>query len=98
MKSRDFCYWLQGYFELAPPSGGLTQEQADTVAKHLALVFKHEIDPSAGSAEHQTELNEIHSPGAQPVTPESVAAAIKEAVDKLPKPSGGYGREPVMRC
>lgn len=60
MTSRDFCYWLQGFFELSDPHGGLTQEQADSIEKHLALVFKHEFDPSAGDAKHQAELNQIH--------------------------------------
>jgi hypothetical protein len=67
--SRDFCYWLQGFFELSDPHSGLTQEQADTIEKHLALVFKHEIDPSQGSPAHQAELNKIHEgsvPTAQP--------------------------------
>lgn len=62
MKSRDFCFWLQGYFELKDEGGhGLNKEQFEIVKKHLALVFKHEIDPSMGGKEHQKELNEIHS-------------------------------------
>ncbi len=40
----EFCYWLQGFFELAVPtdhgSGGLSQWQAHTIQDHLALVFK----------------------------------------------------------
>ncbi len=60
MTSRDFCYWLQGYFEIGG-AGPLTAEQASMVAKHLALVFKHEIDPSMGHADHQDELNKIHN-------------------------------------
>lgn len=62
MKSRDFCYWLQGYFELEShdPSEGLTHEQVETVKAHLAMVFKHEIDPSHGTPEHQKELQELH--------------------------------------
>lgn len=57
MQSRDFCYWLQGYFEIAenidPVSKGtrpkdveLTQNQVDVIRAHLNLVFKHEIDVS----------------------------------------------------
>ncbi len=59
MTSRDFCYWLQGYFEMTDPTG-LTLAQTDVVRKHLALVFKHEIDPSAGPLSHQTQLNQTH--------------------------------------
>ncbi len=32
------------------------------VRRHLALVFKHEIDPSMGDAKHQEKLNETHGP------------------------------------
>jgi hypothetical protein len=72
MTSRDFCYWLQGFFELSaagkhPDDGSLTNVQGDAIRRHLALVFKHEIDPSAGPPEHQTELNKIHA--AQSSTP-----------------------------
>lgn len=62
MTSRDFCYWLQGYLELRPGHhDSLDPKQLECIQKHLALVFKHEIDPSAGSQAHQVELNEIHS-------------------------------------
>jgi len=61
MKSRDFAFWLQGFFEI---SGGniLTAQQVEMIKKHLALVFKHEIDPEAGSSEHQESLNHTHGP------------------------------------
>lgn len=69
MTSRDFCYWLQGYLELQPLArgaelGGMSPEQTHAVRSHLALVFKHEIDPNAGPPAHQTELDKIHSLGA----------------------------------
>lgn len=60
MTSRDFCYWLQGFFEIQDPNI-ITQKQKQCIKKHLALVFKHEIDPSMGDDKHQKELNEIHS-------------------------------------
>lgn len=59
MSSRDFCYWLQGFFEVADPEH-LTHSQLKMVKKHLSLVFKHEIDPSFGNEEHQAALNQIH--------------------------------------
>lgn len=66
MTSRDFCYWLQGFFEIddALPEAkreGLSKEQAEMIKKHLVLVFKHEIDPSYGDAKHQEDLNKIHN-------------------------------------
>lgn len=69
MTSRDFCYWLQGFFEIrdaqlaeAKDVSPLSATQTDLVKRHLALVFAHEIDPSAGPPAHQATLNEIHAP------------------------------------
>lgn len=62
MTSRDFVYWLQGFMEINQPLS-ITEEQTKIIKNHLALVFKHEIDPSMGNAEHQEELNKIHSTG-----------------------------------
>ena len=60
MKSRDFCYWLQGLFELAEPST-LDEKQVQTIRNHLNMVFYHEIDPSYGGKEVQDALNNLHS-------------------------------------
>ena len=61
MKSRDFCYWLQGYFELTE-KGSLPEVKVEAIKKHLAMVFKHEIDPAMGDSAHQKDLNDIHNP------------------------------------
>ena len=57
MTSRDFAFWLQGYLELS--DGGrkspLSGAQVETVARHLALVFIHEIDPSLKAANARLE-------------------------------------------
>ncbi len=46
MKSRDFCYWLQGYFELSAPCNSLATdlsvEQSGIVRQHLNMVLIHE--------------------------------------------------------
>lgn len=60
MTSRDFCYWLQGFFELHGSDISLDATQAELVRAHLAMVFKHEIDPSHGSPEHVKELSDLH--------------------------------------
>ncbi len=69
MTSRDFCYWLQGYFEIhncnmpenmKDSRGGLSCHQADMIRNHLAMVFKHEIDPSMGPLAHQAALGALH--------------------------------------
>lgn len=57
MKSTEFCYWLQGFFELSKLDK-LSEEQVKCIKNHLNLVFKHEIDPSYG--ENLKELQKIH--------------------------------------
>lgn len=59
MKAVEFCYWLQGVFEVADPKS-LTEEQTDIIKKHLALVFIHDIDPSYPK-DQQEKLNKVHS-------------------------------------
>ena len=87
MTSRDFCYWLQGFFEIsessANPSVILGGDQVSTIKKHLALVFAHEIDPSQGDEAHQAILNEIHNPTTSP--------APMPFVQQVPG-------KPLMRC
>ncbi len=58
MKSVEFCYWLQGLFELAKPTE-LNAEQTELVRRHLSMVFVHEIDPSY-PPEQQSGLNKLH--------------------------------------
>lgn len=59
MQSRDFAYWLQGFFEISNAES-MTAEQVSMVKKHLNLVFAHEIDPAMGDKPHQAKLNAIH--------------------------------------
>jgi len=61
MTSRDFCYWLQGFFELSDQQGPLTLEQKHMIKNHLAMVFVHEIDPSFGDKKKQEELTKTHN-------------------------------------
>jgi len=61
MTSRDFAFWLQGFFEVSNAET-ITKEQTQVIKNHLNLVFKHEIDPSMGDDKHQAELNAIHKP------------------------------------
>jgi len=70
MKSRDFCYWLQGLFELAEPST-LDEKQVQTIRNHLNMVFYREIDPSYGDEEVQLALDKLHSGGHNAVNSET---------------------------
>ena len=58
MTSRDFCYWLQGFFEISKAET-VTAEQKEIIKRHLDMVFEHEIDPSF-PAKQQGILNKIH--------------------------------------
>lgn len=67
MQSRDFCYWLQGFFEIQsmtagipPEANGLNAAQVSMIRHHLHMVFAHEIDPAMGNADHQAKLNTLH--------------------------------------
>lgn len=81
MTSRDFCYWLQGLFELSEPRQ-LSVEQTTMVRRHLALVFEHEIDPSAGPPEKQAELSAIH----EGLSESDVVEIVEKTLAKQPKP------------
>ena len=68
MTEKDFCYWLQGFFELSDSKElSLNSKQVELIRKHLNLVFFHAIDtsytedlPKEESEKIQEKLNEIH--------------------------------------
>jgi hypothetical protein len=74
MTARDFCFWLQGYFELGEinPSFGVPRDAAEKIQQHLALVFIHDIDPKIdkGNADMKALLDSVHT-GKLQVSPES---------------------------
>lgn len=45
MTSKEFCYWLQGLYELGNPVI-LNEHQTQTIKRHLNMVFVHEIQPA----------------------------------------------------
>lgn len=58
MTERDFCYWLQGFFEINGVDGEkdllLNHQAVKTIKEHLQLVFRKET--GAGSA-HPSPLS-----------------------------------------
>lgn len=40
--AESFCYWLQGFFEIADPTA-LTEKQVKMIKEHLNMVFIHKI-------------------------------------------------------
>lgn len=67
MTARDFCFWLQGYFEVAgiDPAWGIPRDKAEVIQRHLALVFAHDIDPKADKGDPATKsiLDGLHHGG-----------------------------------
>ncbi len=60
MKTTEFCYWLQGFFELSD-STELSVKQVETIKNHLNLVFVHDIDPSYSKDENvQQNYQKLH--------------------------------------
>lgn len=92
MKSVEFCYWLQGMFEINPPSVGLSKEQVSIIKKHLDMVFYHEIDNSYPS-EQQDALNKFHNEIKQPV---EVKQEVKQEVKPQYIPNVGEKEEHVI--
>lgn len=104
MMTRDFCYWLNGWLELAQPTSA-NEEQMKIIQKHLSMVFQHDIDPSFG--ENTEELRKIHSIDVGELSTEEARAAIQKVQENMrlntpkePPRSGGpyHGREPRIMC
>lgn len=94
MTSRDFCFWLQGLFELQPGLTELTEQQVTLIKRHLAMVFIHEIDPSMGGKGDQDKLNNIHTPvEIFPSTPVSPTIPVWPT-----NPTTALDNKPKMRC
>lgn len=69
MTSRDFAYWLQGFFEITETKK-IDEKQTEIIKKHLNLVFFHEIDPSySDDPKKQEQMNQIHNPKPNPNKP-----------------------------
>ena len=88
MKSVEFCYWLQGLFELGNPVS-LNEQQTLLIKKHLNMVFVHEIDGSYPQ-EQQKALSDAHN---------NKYVGLDQAWDeedqfRPPRPSQQYG----VRC
>ncbi len=57
MKTRDFCYWLQGYFEISK-NKELNEEELKIIKNHLNLVFKHDIDTQYTDGDDSQEIHD----------------------------------------
>lgn len=85
MNSIDFCFWLQGFFELSECTS-VSEKQLKLIKNHLNLAFVHEIDPLRESETDVTkeQLHAVHATGSHSTFPHL-------------KP-GGSGNDERFRC
>ncbi len=69
MYKQDFCYWLQGYFELVEDGLPLSAKQVQVIKNHLNLVFKHEIDDMYTGDKQELQGIHDHKVSSIPVSP-----------------------------
>lgn len=88
MTSVEFCYWLQGVFEVTDVKS-LDEKQTQIVKDHLNLVFYHEIDNKyADKAKAQV----IHNGGViDTVAIEKVRRKLEQDSEKERRQSRGSG-------
>jgi hypothetical protein len=58
LKAKEFCCWLNGFFQISDKSEGLNKEQVEVIKAHLKMAFYHDIDPSYPDHEKLTEIHE----------------------------------------
>lgn len=77
MKAQEFCYWLQGHFELMDPDQrvALSARQVDLIRRHLRMVFIHDIDLGY-PAEQQQALSDAHAGIAHIVRPDDTPPGV----------------------
>ena len=94
MRSKEFAFWLQGFFELSKTDESLTPEQVKTIKNHLKLVFLHEIDPSYSDNKIvQTIFQNIHD-GKDPLIGLNITEKPTTVTTIRPKSSSST----VFRC
>jgi hypothetical protein len=77
MTSKDFAYWLQGFFELSDANTPLTEKQVQTIKNHLKLVFLHEIDPSYSDNKIVQQIFQNIHDGKQPLADVTIESNVK---------------------
>lgn len=108
MTERDFCYWLQGYFELTLPDAiNLTGPRIDCIRRHIDLVRVTEPGkPSALCAWIDGALAGGGST-AEAAVRERLAQHFKHVIDpQHPEPGkasaahsgGGHHGDVILRC
>lgn len=65
MTSKDFVYWLQGFFEIAEETE-ITHRQVEIIKNHLKLVFYYDIDKSYEVDQKTSEAMQAIHDGTHP--------------------------------
>jgi hypothetical protein len=69
MRSTEFAYWLQGFFELSE-TNEITPRQVEIIKNHLKLVFYYDIDKSYGVDQKTSEtMQAIHDGNHPTISP-----------------------------
>ena len=113
MTPEQFCYWLQGYFELQPSgSGSISAAQARVIKEHLQLTFEKVTtisaeDVSLTSPEGDTRQEDADAADTDPApalpvenappSPHTVDPSLVIRLEALEKRLNVMGRE-VGRC
>lgn len=92
MQSRDFCFWLQGFFEIGGDADALTPAQTAMIRRHLELVFAHDIAPSL----RERPAPPVPGPVVPPL-PEPIPGPTPEP-ERRPEPPLPYPPPPAPRC
>lgn len=81
MEAINFCYWLQGYFELGGAglnsNKTLSSGQVQMIKEHLALVF-HKVTPSV----EECLKSETKDPIGTSEADEKIINLLKEAIEQ----------------
>jgi hypothetical protein len=86
MQSRDFCFWLQGFFELSGEDAVLSADQAAMIRRHLDMVFHHEIAPEPTGVQARERAAPPAPTRPVPVSPPTPAPDPGRQPDRTPEP------------
>lgn len=81
MTHSDFCYWLQGFFEINGATA-ITSEQAKVIEQHLALVFTKVTNPNVTYVDMFAEIK--RKMDERPQSAEPREPGPMEVVPKIP--------------
>ena len=112
MRTNEFFYWLQGYFELSGSTAALTPDQFSCIGRHLALVgadgavrtskarsiIEFALDGAMTTEVATARLRaEIHHQFVHVIDPEAGPEA-QAKLNEIHAGPGGIPNRPGMRC